>query len=398
MSSSPSRKAPGTTSLSWQAWTLGCILFGAIPIEAARANFDQEIARQKRELDEMRNQLEKGQRELEVIKAKQSSTLGTLDRLAGSIALTNTYLRKLETTEAWLDKAVHETDGELQSLSLQIRERNGLMAQRVRTLFIAGGPEKTLFLANSTGQTDFLSRVYFMRRVLRYDATLVKNSRADAQRKRKVLARLNTRRQELQAFRDLKAREKSHFTKARRDQEQALSALQNDLEAKDRALKELEENAKLLTEILAGLEKRRKEELARNKKQSTLETGTQYCLPVEGPIVSQYGMQYHATLKTSTRNLGIEIDGAKGATVRAAVSGEVALITRIPGYGQGVILDNGSGYFTIYANLSGIRVRTGDKVKTCEDIAQVASEPGRVYFEVRKGTKTLDPTQWLKGN
>jgi septal ring factor EnvC (AmiA/AmiB activator) len=174
--------------------------------------------------------------------------------------------------------------------------------------------------------------------------------------------------------------------------------LQNDLQAKDRALKELEENAKLLTEILAGLEKRRKEELARNKKQTTLEKGTQYCLPVDGPIVSQYGMQYHATLKTSTRNLGIEIDGAKGASVRAAVSGEVALITRIPGYGQGIILDNGSGYFTIYANLTGIRVQTGDKVKTCEEIALVASDPGRVYFEVRKGTKTLDPTQWLKGN
>jgi septal ring factor EnvC (AmiA/AmiB activator) len=83
--------------------------------------------------------------------------------------------------------------------------------------------------------------------------------------------------------------------------------------------------------------------------------------------------------------------------VRAAVSGEVALITRIPGYGLGIILDNGSGYFTIYANLSGIRVGLGEKVKTCQEMASVAIQPGKVYFEVRKGTNTLDPQKWLKG-
>ncbi len=363
---------------------------------AARANYDEEIARQKQELESMRSRLEEGQRELESLKEKQSSALGTLEHLAGSIALTNTYLRKLETTETWLDRAVRETESELTSLQGRIRERNRLMAQRVRALYIAGGPEKALFLSSDSGKGDFLARVYFMRRVIRYDANLVKHSKADAQKKRRVLGRLNSRRDELQAFRDMKAREKAHFAKAKRDQEKALADLQNNMQAKDRALKELEENAKLLTEILRGLEQRRKEELARHKKERTIEKGTRYCIPVEGPVVSQYGLQYHATLKTTTRNLGIEIDGAHGAPVRAAVSGEVALITRIPGYGQGIILDNGSGYFTIYANLSGINVRTGDKVKTCQEIARVAADPGRLYFEVRKGTKTIDPSAWLK--
>lgn len=366
---------------------------------STRSDYDREIAKQKRELDEMRRRLEKGQEEVEQLKVKQSSALTSIDRLAGSIALTDAYLRKLEATETWLDRATRESENELAALSRRISDRNALMAKRVRALYIAGAPEKMLFVpAQSEGRRgDFFERVFFMRRILRYDAGLVESTREDQQRKRKALSRLRNQQDELRRFRDLKAREKNRFTQARREQERALSALQNDLQAKDKALKELEENARLLTEILRGLEKRRREELARNKQARTLETGTTYCLPVQGPIVSKYGMQYHATLKTSTRNLGIEIEGAAGASVRAAVSGEVALITRIPGYGQGVILDNGSGIFTIYANLSGIRVRTGDKVKTCQDIAEVAPEPGRVYFEVRQGTKTLDPAQWLQG-
>lgn len=360
----------------------------------ARIDFDREISRQKQELDAIRHRLSREQKDLEDLKARQSSTLGTLEKLSGSIALTNTYLRKLETTESWLNGAVRETESDLRGLSGRIRERNQVMAKRVRALYISGGPEENLFVGGgAAGQ--FFERVFFMRRVLRYDATLVSLSRADAHKKRQVLARLGERRQELVAFREMKAREKQRFAKARAEQQEALSELQNDVSAKDKALRELRENAQLLNEIILGLERRRREELAKNKKARTLETGTRYCLPVQGPIVSRYGRQYHSTLKTTTLNLGIEIQGPVAAPVRAAVSGEVALITRIPGYGQGIILDNGSGYFTIYANLSGIRVNTGDKVKTCQELAQVAPDPGRVYFEVRKGTKTLDPSEWL---
>src|SRR5690606_24900104 len=137
--------------------------------------------------------------------------------------------------------------------------------------------------------------------------------------------------------------------------------------------------------------------IARGRKERELETGTKYCAPVQGKVVSRYGLQHHATLGTSTRNLGIEIQGASGAGVRAAVTGEVAMVTAIPGYGSGIILDNGSGNFTIYANLAGIKVGVGDVVNTCQEMATLAAQPGTLYFEVRRGTKTLDPGAWLKG-
>jgi septal ring factor EnvC (AmiA/AmiB activator) len=78
------------------------------------------------------------------------------------------------------------------------------------------------------------------------------------------------------------------------------------------------------------------------------------------------------------------------------VTGEVAMVTAIPGYGPGIILDNGSGYFTIYANLAGIKVGVGDVVNTCQDMATLAGKPGTLYFEVRRGTKTLNPETWLR--
>jgi septal ring factor EnvC (AmiA/AmiB activator) len=370
----------------------------AAPSRAApKQDFDREIARQKKELDELRDRLRSEQKELSNLREQKESTLGTLEKLQGNIRHTEEYLSQLEATEGTLGKSLAAVQGELGEIEARIRERNAVMAKRVRALYMDGGPDRFVMQGWEPGHGDFLRKVFFMKRVLRYDRQLVEASREDAELKRRAAAKLDARLAELDRFRARKSQERETFTRARREQEKRLASLQSDEQAKQRALAELEENAKLVNEIIAALEKRRKEEQARSKKAAAvLETGTKYCLPVEGEVVSRYGLQYHATLKTTTKNLGIEIKGAPGTAVRAAVSGEVALITRIPGYGMGVILDNGSDVYTIYANLAGIHVRQGDKVKTCQDLGAVSVEAGRVYFEVRKGTKTLDPAEWLK--
>ncbi len=369
----------------------------ATPVAATeKKNYDREIARQKQELEDLRARLQSGQKELASLKEKKESTLGRLERISGSIRLTEQYLNRLDATEQTLNASSATIKEELDEIEKRIRERNLIMAKRVRSLYIWGGPDRMVLEGWQSGNGDFLSKVFFMKRVVRYDQSLVDGGRQDAELKRHSAAKLNRSREELNAFRAHKAHEKETFSRAKREQERNLASIQSDESAKQQALKEMEENSKLITDIITALEKRRQEELARNKKATVLESGSKYCLPVEGEVVSKYGLQYHSTLKTTTKNLGIEIRGQPGATVRAAVSGEVALITRIPGYGMGIILDNGSDIFTIYANLAGIHLRQGDKVKTCEEMGTVSVEAGRVYFEVRKGTKTLDPGEWLK--
>ncbi|MDB5048939.1 MAG: peptidase family [Fibrobacteres bacterium] len=377
-----------------------------------KKDYDREIARQRKELEELRERLQSEQKELESLREKRESTLGTLEKITGNIKHTEQYLSKLDATEETLNGSLAAVRQDLAEVEGRIEERNRVMAKRVRTLFMSGSPDRLVLRGWEAGhgerapdkrvgaggkeEGDFMRKVFFMKRVLRYDRSLVQAGREDAALKQKAMAKLDSRIAEVDGFRAHKAEEKATYSRARKQQEKNLASIQSDEHAKQQALQEMEENARLITDIIAALEKRRQEELARNKKATVLETGARYCLPVEGEVVSKYGLQYHATLKTTTKNLGIEIRGKPGTPVRAAVSGEVALITRIPGYGMGVILDNGSDFFTIYANLAGIRVRQGDKVTTCQELGAVSVESGSVYFEVRKGTKTLDPSEWLR--
>jgi septal ring factor EnvC (AmiA/AmiB activator) len=269
----------------------------------------------------------------------------------------------------------------------------------VRSLFVAGGHAGLVLPRDpSAPRADWLRRMVLMRRVVRQDQQMIDSHRRDEAVRKARLQELQTKSDSLKAFQDKRRQERNHFLANKRTQQNRLKNLSDDESKQRQALATLRKNAQDLENILKELEKRRKAALAQGKKKpKKLEKASRYCMPVEGDVVSRYGLQYHETLKTQTRNLGIEIEGRSRQSVKAAVSGEVALVTTIPGYGPGIILDNGSGYFTIYANLEGVTVKAGDAVKTCQEMARLAPQPGRLYFEVRQGTKTLDPESWLRG-
>ncbi len=357
---------------------------------------EKQLAEQRKELDAVRARLQREQKALEALRGRKTATVSQLKKLEDNIRETNRYLARLEETERKLAASVRETRGDLRAIENRLRTRSEILARRARLLYMSGRPEDILFVPG-LGESDFLRRAHMTRRILEYDRKLVEAHRRDAGLKQAGLKKLLVQTAELEDFQKRKQREMATFTSARDDQQKTLRTLQRDEEARARELKRLQENARKLDAIIRALEKRRQEAIARGRKERELETGKRYCAPVQGRVVSRYGLQHHATLKTTTRNLGIEIQGAAGAPVRAAVTGEVAMITEIPGYGPGVILDNGSGYFTIYANLGAIRVAVGDVVNTCQEMAALAASPGTLYFEVRRGTKTLDPEGWLKG-
>jgi len=95
---------------------------------------------------------------------------------------------------------------------------------------------------------------------------------------------------------------------------------------------------------------------------------------------------------------GIEFQAPSGTSVRAVGAGRVAFSDRYGSYGRLVILDHGDGFYTAYGGLGNVEVRTGDELSAFARIGSIAAGSGgsaALYFEVRKGTKTLPPRVWL---
>jgi len=94
---------------------------------------------------------------------------------------------------------------------------------------------------------------------------------------------------------------------------------------------------------------------------------------------------------------GLEFQAPSGTAVRSTAAGRVAFADNYGSYGQLVILDHQDGYYTVYGGLGGVEVRVGDDLSRRARIGVIGNHGNTpaLFFEVRKGTRTLSPRPWL---
>jgi murein DD-endopeptidase MepM/ murein hydrolase activator NlpD len=124
-------------------------------------------------------------------------------------------------------------------------------------------------------------------------------------------------------------------------------------------------------------------------------SGRGFLWPVSGRIVAAYG-----TGDGGTHNDGINIAAPEGTPVIAADAGIVAYAgNELRGYGNLVLVKHADGWMTAYAHNAALLVKRGEKVRRGQTIARVGAtgvvgEP-QLHFEIRHGTRALDPGEYL---
>ena len=125
-------------------------------------------------------------------------------------------------------------------------------------------------------------------------------------------------------------------------------------------------------------------------------SSSKFSWPVRGKIVSGYGAKGNGLF-----NDGINIASAKGTAVKSAENGVVAYAgNEVKGMGNLIIVQHSDGWMTVYAHMNEMLVKRGVKVDVGQKIGTVGKtgkvdEP-QLHFEIRKGTKAYNPTQYLK--
>jgi murein DD-endopeptidase MepM/ murein hydrolase activator NlpD len=123
--------------------------------------------------------------------------------------------------------------------------------------------------------------------------------------------------------------------------------------------------------------------------------GHGFVWPVRGRVLSGYGPG-----AGGTHNDGVNIAAPQGTAVIAAEAGVVAYAgNELRGYGYLVLIKHVDGLMTAYAHNQTLLVRRGETVKRGQTIARVGAtgavgEP-QLHFEIRRGTRALDPSDYL---
>ncbi len=119
--------------------------------------------------------------------------------------------------------------------------------------------------------------------------------------------------------------------------------------------------------------------------------------PVQGNVISGYGPKAGGLY-----NEGINIAVPQGTPVRASQDGEVVYVgNELRGYGNLLLLRHPNGWVTAYAHNESLLVQRGDKVRRGQAIARAGStgsvDRPQVHFEMRQGTRSVDPMRYLAG-
>jgi septal ring factor EnvC (AmiA/AmiB activator) len=214
---------------------------------------------------------------------------------------------------------------------------------------------------------------------------------------------------DLSRISDLKTREEVQKsllqTEQERKQEIVKSLSKKELEEKQRIAEKIEK------EISKMMEAERKKTVKSDSTPEQKLIGENFAenkgrlpWPVErGIITSQFGIQKHPILKYVTENnIGIEITSLGKTSVRSIFKGEVARVFSVQGANMIVIIRHGK-YLSVYQNIVDLKVKTGDKVETKEEI-------GSVYCDTDNGNKSilkfmiceekdyLNPEAWIAKN
>ena len=106
-----------------------------------------------------------------------------------------------------------------------------------------------------------------------------------------------------------------------------------------------------------------------------------------------------ATVQQSAGGLGLEIEGAGGAEVRAAAAGKVVYSgAGLRGYGTLLILKHDEAWLTAYGYNRDVIVHEGEAVRAGQRIATMGEGPGHrpaLYFEIRLNGRPVDPAGQL---
>ena len=131
--------------------------------------------------------------------------------------------------------------------------------------------------------------------------------------------------------------------------------------------------------------------------------------PVNGKVISKFGRQTISSLDVEIDKDGIEIQTSKNAGVHPVASGVIIYAGAFKSYRNVVIIDHGDEFFSIYGFLNKILAKQASVV-TADDVIghagrsienslmykKVPVDKSVLYFEIRSGTKALNPLQWLK--
>ena len=372
----------------------------SMPAVAPADSINEKIDRERKTLEQLKDQIEEKRRQADEAGKKRESIL------QGIQTLDERHMRYRQSHQE-ISRKLRKKDQEIEAINAQIARlgdgvqiRQDAILARLRVQYMEGrfGHWKPLLASDSYG--DFQRRLRYLSAVSARDYALLETFKTDMTSMQEAERQRETARVGMLAYKRTTEKHLDEIKAVKKEKKVYLAKLTQEKESYERALQELERSASRIDSLLRELEQRRKAAAAKPPAGS-LSKGVKGGLPwpADGSVLTYFGRQKHPTFNTYVHRKGIEIRTLEGSAIHAVMPGTVVYADWLKGYGLVIILDHANGFFSLYAHASKILTSVGAQVASGQAIGETGDTgmtgENTLYFELREGADPVDPLQWL---
>lgn len=413
-----------------------CLIIFAIGITFI--SYGQSNSKVK-ELEMQRNKLElemtESKRLLSSTQKDVDSQLAQLSALTAQIKKQKQFVNRLDADVRAIDNEIKNIEEQMATLKIELERRRKHYAHALQLMSHKNSFENRLmFLLSANSFNQMIRRMRYLREYSEFqqkqgEELMEKQKELDNKRielqqtyqaKKELLAKrvkekqeLDRQEAELKKITNSLKKKQENIRKRIAQQQREHNSLNEQIEriieaeiAKQEATQRKKENKSSETSAKKseGTIPAYRENAADKKLSGSFESNKgKLPVPITGPylVTSHYGVNYVQNMKNvKFNNHGIDIRGQKNCYARSVFDGTVSYIFEHPQIqGSYIVMIRHGQYISAYFHLTALKVKTGDKVKINQQLGTIRPDISGNYtmqFQLRHGTQSLDPSQWIK--
>lgn len=383
----------------------------------------KEIEEKAKTLEQLRDEIIKLERELDLNKTKEQNSYTNYTNLNKQKFYFEKIISSLRTEEQTKSQKIDKIKSEISSLENQIEQIKSNYSKYIVYNYMHGRVSELEAILDSKN---------FKQAILRF-----KYLRNFSDRQQNNIKLMSEKITELNLMQTNLAKELEEKRLLTAEKNRELEQLQNLISSEQKALNELRKDRTVISKQISDKRKSEvviknlidkliaeseKQKIVVNKKTEIIEEKKEFIgdevfknefltgsvsfsalkgkLPYpisRGKVISEFGTKQNVRLNTVSITHGIDILSTD-PVVKSVSDGIVSAIEWMPGYGTVVIISHTGDYRTVYGHLENIQIAENQRVSAGSIIGYVSNSlEGRVlHFQIWNGRQSVDPIAWLK--
>ena len=345
-------------------------------------------------------EIEKSEAALAEASRREKTVIGRLDEVERALHQARSQSMRLGRERDALTQKIDENQRQVQSLKEEISRLEVAAAGRLEAYYKLQWLGSINLLASADSLGELVHRKSALETIMASDEALWDRLSSRRRRLESTQAELYVQKKKQMEVEAALEDRITDMNREKRRREEILSRVRRDKTLQLAAIHALKDAAAELERVLQGLRERPPAGSPPPLEGKVFtELKGLLPLPVRGKIVNRFGKYRNPRFNVVNFRSGVDIRADRGEPIHAVSAGTVLYAEWFKGYGNMIIIDHGSFYYTLYAHAEELFKQKGEGVDPGEVIATVGDTGSMIgpnlYFEIRHHGKPIDPADWL---